>query len=270
MITIVRKSSDLHEHVRDCVVVVRGDVYRGSSSQQEKCINAMIDNLIRPLIHANVEVSVALCCYSNKKLNKIIKIFLKIIAADKLYDFSYDKTLGCNQVTNFLTIFDHDDLRQRNLLILRADIALRKPLHPSTLLAAEFSFQWNCFHDTRTLEIADQIHFIGNDCYEDFRAAALDNPSGMSMLPDGTGAGTLHNLYNFCKSVGIENLGYLYHYDLSPADYVGSFCLLRGNANKSSINDLFTYEKDPMFASTISRVGRKLSLIFRNMVPVRR
>lgn len=266
MKAIVRKSSELNEHVRDCVVVVRGDVYRGSSVQQDKCINAMVDNLLRPLMNANIEVSVALCCYSNKQLQKIIKIFLKIIPEEKLYDFSYDKTLACNQVTNFLTIFDHSGLRSRNLLILRADIALRKPLQPSVLVADQFSFQWNCFHDTVTLEMADQMHFIGGDCYDDFRAAALNNPSAMSVLPDGSGAGTLHNLYNFCKAVGIENLGYLYHYDLSPADYVGSFCLLRGNADKSSINDLFTYEKGQMSASTISRIGRKLSLVFRNGV----
>ena len=132
-------------------------------------------------------------------------------------------------------------------LITRADLIFKKEADASRFQKNMMLFQWNVFHDYVSKEIPDQVHYIGSDLLPQLAPILSFAPTRLGVLPNKSGAGTLHNIYNVLMHDGVDksSISYLYYFNLNGNDYEESMCLLRGNSNRSKIQGFYDYTTIP-------------------------
>lgn len=235
-------------------IVIRGDLFRASPAQQELCLQSLAQCFGTPVLNAGHSLEVVLATYDHPDKQVVIDQLASLLPGILIIDNSMVKTPASNQVRNFLHALSAGKDSARNFLVTRADLNFKKPLPLENCATDSFCFQWNYFHNCDTREVPDQLHYIGREIADQALASLKADPDALSALPDGRGAGTLHNLYNALTAAELgQNISYLYRYELDIAAFQGPECRLRGNSELSEYNDLYSYERQPPPARPLSK-----------------
>lgn len=242
-------------------VVLRGELFRGTEEQQFMCIASIVDFIIRPLQADKREVQLVFANYSHIKKELLLSWLTREYADLKYFDLMIDRAPSSNQITNFMYALKVSEISQSSVFITRPDLLFKREVQIVNCRRDNICFQWNYFHDFQTKEVPDQLHYFGADIIAEVRDVFQKRPDLLGTLPDGSGVGTLHNMYNFLILEDFKkNISYLNEFSLSDDSFRSSRCLLRGNPNISSLNDLYDYNRDEApvssFRKSITRIKR--------------
>ncbi len=217
-------------------IILRGDTFRDCTvDDQFRAFRSIVHHVIEPLNYKSENVNVFLVTYNKHYENEIRNIF-------KNYQFFYVTIIKTTQVNGFIKSFNV--LLESNVnknetvgtLILRSDLCFKQNITYSRISKDKILFQWNLFHDKKSGEIADQIHFVGADILEDF----IKNINSYQI--DTQYKGTLHNLYNFCvEKFGKDKISYLNY--IQDPDPNSDICKIRGNPGRLLGNPLYNYTR---------------------------
>ena len=202
------------------------------------CIKTLIKHVIKPIkkTYPNLQISVQFLVYPNINNLKLVKLISKYCEC-KITNLS---KIEDNQLTTFMKCLNEGIKNNVDgLLIIRPDLAWIQDFDPRNFCNSKILFQWNLLHDNTSLEIADQIHFLGKKTLKPIYQEALQNPI------DEKWPGTLHNLLNFAiKIISQDNVGYLnYIADPNP-NRKNSTVEIRGNSQKMMGNPLYLYSTE--------------------------
>lgn len=257
-----------------CVwVVLRGELFRGTEEQQFMCIASIVDFIIKPLKTDKAEVQLVFANYSHIKKELLFSWLTSNYPDLKYLDLMVDRTPSSNQITNFMHALEVSAFSQCSVFVTRPDLLFKREIQMENCRRDNICFQWNYFHDYQTKEVPDQLHYFGADIISKVKEVFQKRPEFLGVLPDGSGMGTLHNMYNFLILEGFaKNISYLNEFLLSEESFSFSRCLLRGNPEISSLNDLYDYNRDEApvvpYRKYISRI-KSFYFIIRQIVNIR-
>ncbi len=199
------------------------------------CIKSFIKYVFRPIkeTYPNLQISVELLVYPHKKNDKLVKLISNHCEC-KITNLSKNED---NQVSTFIKCINQGIKHNVDgLLILRPDLAFIQNLNPRNLSDSMALFQWNLLHDNISLEMADQIHFLGKKTLKPIYKATLQNPI------DEKWKGTLHNFLRFTmKVIPKDKIGYLNYIEDPNPNRKTSRVEIRGNPTVDMGNPLFLY-----------------------------
>ena len=246
------------------LIVLRGETYRNNNrcdetsrktklSSQEFCIKQFVKHVLLVIQkeHPNTHICVKIITYPHPKNFKLLDIISNYSDCE-LIELEKDKN---NQVSTFLhSIKTAKEENFSGLLAIRIDIAFISDLITKNFCQNKVLFQWNLLHNKKTLEVPDQIHFIGANLFEKIYNASFSNKKDLLVLRgddntleltptcllDNRWEGTLHNFLRFClKTIKIEQIGYL-NYIVDP-DVKKIDCDVRGHPNSRKGNPLYKF-----------------------------
>ena len=213
------------------ILLIRGETFRGTVKNQILAYESIINHVIKPM---RKELSVYVITFYN-----LHNIIIKNIFKDYDFNIFEFKSVG-NQASNFvqtINLLPGEILENcEGLMIIRSDLYFLKDIEYERANKDVICFQWNLFHNTRTKELADQIHYIGGNLISKFKNIINKNTINEKW------ENTLHDLYNFCKKhFENNNISYLNYIENPKPDDVT--CKIRGNPKKMKGNPLYTYTR---------------------------
>ena len=145
------------------------------------------------------------------------------------------------------------------VLILRSDLSFISNLCVKNFSKYKILFQWNLLHNKYTLEVPDQIHFIGSIPLKKLYKASIKNVNKLVIINsdifveslnelrhistceiDKYWAGTLHYLLRFCLlNLEINQIGFINYIEDPNIKKVISE--IRGDSNSKEGNPLYTW-----------------------------
>jgi hypothetical protein len=243
--TIVKpeENTNKNNEISEIIIVIRGEVFRGTVEQQLNCLDSIYQHICKPLLQNNINIEFCIASYKHEKLHIVINRINSWMNKDMTKDYTITKDKNSTQIKNFVYSLESASNQNKSLLIIRPDLLFKQDIEITRFNKNVFCFQWNYFHDSEIKEMPDQIHFIGtnilNDCIYIIKSAG----ENIGLLSNGQGRGSLHNLYNVLKGAGINDISYIMEYKLDEEAFEGNRCLLRGNPERSKLNDFYGYER---------------------------
>ena len=214
------------------IILLRGETFRGTFENQMKAYQSIIRHVIQPL--EITDILILVITYYHEDNFKIQNIF-----SDYKYEL-IEINKNHSQVNNFIECINQIPNKYLDdcdfVLILRSDLYFLQDIDYTRANKNNILFQWNLFHCYATMEIADQIHYIGGNLIEKFKNVINNN------IIDDKFTGTLHNLYNFC-------IKYFEKTDISYLNYIenpnpeNTRCKIRGNPSIDYGNPLYNYTR---------------------------
>jgi hypothetical protein len=228
-------------------VLLRGQSFRSTVEDQTLCLRSIFDNIVDPLIEAGFIVTVIQCTYKNELDDLFQKEQFQRYGNSVGYEYlPFLPEMVRTQEECFLKALGVIEKESTSTLLVRPDLIFIKKINVDRFFDNIFLFQWNYFHDYSIKEMPDQLHFIGSELVGEIRTYLSNDLSKVSILPNGAGQGSLHNMYNFLFECfgSDERISYIYQFNLSEKDFDGSRCKLRGNSLRSECDDhIFEYRR---------------------------
>ncbi len=246
------------------LIILRGETFRDNNrcdltskytklSSQEYCVKQFIKHVLLVIKkkYPDLNIEVRLITYPHPK-NIVLKEIINKYALCKLEELEKSKN---NQVTTFLhSMKTAIEEKVAAVLIIRVDIAFINDLCVDNFCQNKVLFQWNLLHNKKTLEVPDQIHFIGSNVISKLYKSSLsprrkfvvlagdDNTLKLqpTCLLDQRWEGTMHNFLFFClQSLNLNQIGYLNY--LEDPDIKKIECDVRGHPNSRMGNPLYIF-----------------------------
>jgi len=256
----VRKSL----YKKELLIILRGETFRDNNrldesskitklSSQEECIDKFIKHVILVLRKTlpNTSLFVKIIAYPHPNNYKLVKAISEHVKCE-IEEISKEKN---NQITTFLHCIKRAiEFNCAAILMIRIDIAFISDICTDNFCQNKVLFQWNLLHNKRTLEVPDQIHFIGSDNFMKLYKGAFFNNKKLSILDndqnelksvpisklDFRWPGTLHNFLLFCLKILKPNqIGYLNY--IKDPDINKIDCDVRGHPNSRLGNPLYKF-----------------------------
>lgn len=246
------------------LITLRGETFRDNNrcdltskctklSSQEYCIKKFIKHVLLVIkkTHPKLDIEVRLVTYPHPK-NKLLKNIISKYVKCKLVELEKNKH---NQVTTFLYCM-RMAIQEKfaAILIIRVDIAFIKDLSTINFCQDKVLFQWNLLHNKKTLEVPDQIHFIGANVISRLYKESFPRRGKLIVLKgddntlklkstcslDKRWEGTLHNFLFFSlKHLKLNQIGYLNY--IEDPDLKKIDCDIRGHPNSRLGNPIYTF-----------------------------
>ena len=220
------------------LIIFRGATFRSevfSDFIQTHCIKSFIKHVLKPIkkIHPDLDFSIEFLVYPHSKNQKLLEIVSRYSLAS-ITNLSKNKD---NQISTFTKCINNAiEQNVDGVLIIRPDLAFIEDLNPKNFCKSKILFQWNLLHDNISLEMADQIHFLGKNVLKPIYEYSL------TRAIDEKWEGTLHNLLRFSmKILPKDKIGYMNYIKDPNPDRKNSRVEIRGNPTVDKGNPLYLY-----------------------------
>lgn len=246
------------------LIILRGETFRdnyrldvdskvANLSPQIECVKSLIKHVILEIKKnkPQLEIEVKLVVYPNINNKKLVNLISKY-AKCSLEEIN---KLDNNQVSTFINCMKRGiESRCDAILIIRIDLNFISNLCIDQFSRNKVLFQWNLLHNKHTMEVPDQLHFIGSVPLKKLYQKSFCDNKELNILKNDLNElrqlstcrldirwpGTLHNFLRFCiLNMEITNIGYMNYVkdpDINKVD-----CDVRGHPNSRNGNPLYTF-----------------------------
>ena len=229
----------MKKHPEELVIILRGESFRENNNfLQQLSVISHVEMLVVPIRtrFPYTKLKFVLATYPDARNNKIKKLLSIYGPVDQItLDVNKD-----NQLTTFEKIITYIARSgATGGLCSRFDLVITQKLSRLDFANDVLSFPWAYPENQNSRKIADQIHFIGRDI-----ARNLELGLDLETL-EGEHPGTLHNLYNYAKILGLQDISFNYLFNIPPPKFdKRGDNQISGNPMKRLGNPSFFYTRD--------------------------